>query len=209
MAVACAGANPERAEAEARRLLREGAGALLSFGIAGGLDPQLQAGAVVVATRVHLPAGGWVETERSWRERLVESIQEPVVLKELAGVDAALTTVAAKRALFGATRAAAVDLESHAVARVAAQAGVPMLAVRAVADPAERAPPPWVLGAVRPSGRATPWPVLAALCVKPWRVSALWAVAADTRRALGALRRVAATAPLLLGLDIGERFLDV
>ena len=39
--IAVSGARPERAEAEARRLVAEGCRALMSWGVAGGLDPAL------------------------------------------------------------------------------------------------------------------------------------------------------------------------
>ena len=44
--IACAGA--ERARAAAQRLLTKGAEALISFGIAGGLDPALRPGRLIV-----------------------------------------------------------------------------------------------------------------------------------------------------------------
>ena len=53
--IACAAAAPERARAGAERLLAEGAGALVSFGIAGGLDPVLMPGDLVLPERVGLP----------------------------------------------------------------------------------------------------------------------------------------------------------
>ena len=44
--IACAGASTRRAHLEAERLIEAGAGALVSFGIAGGLDPGLAPGAL-------------------------------------------------------------------------------------------------------------------------------------------------------------------
>ncbi len=52
VAVACTGGRVARAEEEARRLLSEGAHGLLSFGIAGGLDPVLESGALIIGTSV-------------------------------------------------------------------------------------------------------------------------------------------------------------
>ena len=50
--IARTGAVPERAEAAAESLVAKGAAALLSFGLAGGLDPTLRAGDLVLADRV-------------------------------------------------------------------------------------------------------------------------------------------------------------
>ncbi|MGD0108383.1 MAG: hypothetical protein ABSC06_30745, partial [Rhodopila sp.] len=46
--VLAGGGRPEGADAAANRLVKQGANALVSFGFAGGLDPALRAGAVVI-----------------------------------------------------------------------------------------------------------------------------------------------------------------
>jgi len=64
--IGISGARPDRAEAEARRLVAEGCRALMSWGVAGGLDPALVPGdlvipAVIVAEDgVRLPLSGTV-----------------------------------------------------------------------------------------------------------------------------------------------------
>ena len=58
-----------------RRLLEEaaeGATAVLSFGIAGGLDTALLPGALVVATRVRAPGGAW-PADIAWSSALVRA----------------------------------------------------------------------------------------------------------------------------------------
>ncbi|KGM29986.1 hypothetical protein P409_35775, partial [Inquilinus limosus MP06] len=50
--VACSASDPARAERLARDLAGQGATALLSFGIAGGLAPDLPTGALVIGTAV-------------------------------------------------------------------------------------------------------------------------------------------------------------
>lgn len=57
VAVAVSGGRPERAAAETQRLAGEGVRAVLSWGIAGGLDPALVTGALVVPDGV-IVAGG-------------------------------------------------------------------------------------------------------------------------------------------------------
>ncbi len=54
---AFSGGDPARALSGAARLVAEGARALLSFGIAGGLDPALDPGDLVVADTVVAPGG--------------------------------------------------------------------------------------------------------------------------------------------------------
>ncbi|MBD0273884.1 MAG: nucleoside phosphorylase, partial [Acetobacteraceae bacterium] len=50
----------------------EGATAVLSFGIAGGLLAELEPGALVVATRVRAPGGAW-SADAAWAAALVRS----------------------------------------------------------------------------------------------------------------------------------------
>ena len=51
-----AGADAVRAGLAARALIAEGCLGLLSFGLAGGLDPNLEPGAVIVAAPRHAPS---------------------------------------------------------------------------------------------------------------------------------------------------------
>ncbi|MCH8952346.1 MAG: hypothetical protein IID49_09510, partial [Proteobacteria bacterium] len=52
IAIAVSGARPDRAEAEARRLVAGGCRVLLSWGVAGGLDPALRPGELVIPAEI-------------------------------------------------------------------------------------------------------------------------------------------------------------
>jgi hopanoid-associated phosphorylase len=181
--------DPARAAAAARRLIADGCSALLSFGMAGGLDPALGPGTVVLAGSVLAPGGETYGCDEAWRAALGARIPAPSVT--LLGRDAPVCEAADKARLFAETGAAIVDMESHAVAAVAAESGVSFLALRAVADAAHRAVPRSALSGVGPDGATRPGKVLAALIRAPWEVVPLVGLALDSRRALAALRRVA------------------
>lgn len=104
----------------------------------------------------------------------------------LAGV-AVLATLGEKRAAFAASGALAVDLESGAVARVAARHGLPFAVLRAVCDPAGRALPPAALAALDSQGAIGAWRVLASVLAHPGQIAALLALAGDAARARRAL----------------------
>ena len=195
--VVCSGGDSGRAAGAAARLIEQGAGALLSFGLAGGLDPALRPGALVVVETVIAPDGGRWETDRRWREALRAALaaMQPVG-GALAGSDRVVATVAEKRRLFEATGACAVDMESHAVARVAADRGVPFAALRAVVDPAGRALPGVARTALDSDGRLRTLSVLLRVVKRPREAPGLVPAAWDFSRALAALRRAAAAAPL-------------
>ena len=199
--VACAGADSGRAGRAAAALLEAGAGALISYGIAGGLDPALRAGAVVLADAVLLPGGQAVPTDSPWRERLLGlAAGHTLTGGTLAGSDRALASLADKRGLFETSGAVAVDMESHAVAAVARTAGVAFLVLRAVADPAGRPLPRAVRGSIAANGEPRPAVVLARLATRPWELPALLALRRDSTlalKALGSLTR--ALGPALAG----------
>jgi adenosylhomocysteine nucleosidase len=192
--VAIGGGLPAGATAAAERLVAQGAGALLSFGLCGGLHPVLPPGTLLVPRQV--------------RDGSVYFDTDPGLADQLGGWSADLllagrsmvVSAAEKAKLFATTRAAAVDLESGAVAHVAARRGVPFAVLRAVCDPAERDLPPAVLAALDQAGAVAVWRMLAQVAAKPGQVPALLRLARDSaaaRRALLArVRRVAAHGPL-------------
>ena len=98
-----------------------------------------------------------------------------------------VATVGAKRALHVRTGAAAVDLESAAVADAAGRHAVPFAALRAICDPANRTLPRAALLALDERGRIGVWRVAAAALARPGELPALFALAADAARARRAL----------------------
>lgn len=148
--VACHGFGRSAARRAAAEVADQGAEALLSFGIAGGLDPRLASGTVLVATEIRFE-GKALPTDAAWSERLRVRIGGSV-LAPLAHAAKVATTVGQKRELFDLTGAAAVDMESFAVAEIAAERGLPFTALRVVADTADDALPGVALAAVTDDG---------------------------------------------------------
>ena len=186
--VLCSEASPARAGAHARTLAAWGAEGLASFGVAGGLDPRLPAGAVVVATWIVAPGGAALPVDAEWADRFAAALPPgfPVVRAPVAGTDRPVADARAKAALAESTGAAALDMESHAVARAAA--GLPVVAIRAIADPAGRDLPDSALAMLHGRGRAG-----AGLLRRLRDAPALAMLALDYRRALDALRRAVAS----------------
>ena len=190
--VACHGPGPIRARGAAQTLLDDGAKALASVGLAGGLKPILWPGTIVVARDVITASCTRYCSDEAWRGRVLERLigDDDVVEGRLFGTDAPVLSAADKASLFAAHEALAVDMESHAVAAVADQAKVPFAAVRAVADAPEHFVPVLARSGMREDGTVTPWPVLVRLLGQPWRLPAMVVTALETRKGLAALRRV-------------------
>jgi adenosylhomocysteine nucleosidase len=175
------GGTPEGAADVSRLLIEEGAEALVSFGLGGGLNPKLAPGAVLVPSRVIEPPNTY-ECDAA----LVEWLGGATMGAMLGGKTIAVTA-AEKAALFAASGADAIDLESGAVARVAFAHGLPFAVLRAVADPAGRTLPPAALIALNQSGQIGFLRVLASVFRNPRQIPALLALAKDAAAARRAL----------------------
>jgi len=187
------GADADRARAVAAELCAGGVEALVSFGLAGGLDPRLEPGDLVIADTVIGADGTRHDTDTRWRQDLAAAAKAkvPFVVGPVAGSDSALLTPAAKTARYDRDGAVAVDMESHIVAAAAAENGLPFLVVRAIADPAGRAIPATALAGLGADGRTRPLAVLRALLARPSDLSELLGLARDSRRGIRTLRRIA------------------
>ena len=160
---------------------------LVSFGIAGGLAPQLDAGTVVVSGEVVSDRCRWVAQPqyRRWVSEFARSIgavEGPVL-----GASSILATQMEKARAWVATRALAVDLESEIVARTATALGIPFIVLRTIADTARRDLPPASLIPLGPDGEPHVFRVLAAVLRRPFQIAGLIGLAQETRMALSAL----------------------
>ncbi len=192
------GGSALRARIGAEQLRAKGVDGLVSFGLGIGLAPVLRPGDLVIAESVVLPAGPAIATDAAWREALLRGLTSRGVrarVARIAGSDEPLTSVGAKRSAFQTTFAAALDTESHAVAEVAAAAGLPLLVVRAVAEPAEIMRPAVAFATITPLGRTRRLAVIARVARRPWEIGPAWRFSSDRRLALEALRQVAAVDP--------------
>jgi adenosylhomocysteine nucleosidase len=192
------GGRAERTAAAAARLVAEGATALLSFGICGGLDPALVPGTLMLPRTVQSETGERYLADATAHRLCAGALGGTLVTQDMLGADSIADTVARKAALFHRTAAVAIDNESHLVAAAAAAARIPFLVLRAVADPATRALPPAALIGLDDEGHPALLPVLRSLLAQPSQLGALLAIARDTQHALRALRSVASIAAGIL-----------
>jgi len=179
--VAVGGGTAGGAETAARALLDAGVSALVSLGLAGGLDPSLRPGDIVVCETV-ISRGARYRTDAALSRRLGGSTPHALL-----GGDAMVASVGEKQRLWRETGAAAVDLESGAVARLATERGVPFAVLRAICDPAERALPHAAGVALDARGAVGVWRVLASLIARPGQLPALLRLAGDAAAARRAL----------------------
>lgn len=182
--------GPEGVVSAVAGLAVGGADALVSFGVAGGLDPALRTGDLVVATEIVGAEGPWPTDEAlraDLNARLPDARTGP-----LYAARRPLASRADKAATFAATGALAVDMESAAIAGRARALGLPFAAVRAVLDPAELSLPAAALAGFGPAGRIAWGPLFRALLREPFSLPGLVDLARRMGPGKAALRRAAA-----------------
>jgi len=176
----------------ASRALDRGANALVSWGLAGGLQADAGTGSVVLPEVVASDSGRYA-ADPAWRERIVRLLGQRyrILPGAVFTADRVLTTTAEKAALRERTGAAAVDMESAGVAAVAAAARVPFIAIRAVADTAADTLPARVAELVTDDGR-TRLAALPPILLAPRQFARLLRLGLRSREARRVLRRIAA-----------------
>ena len=122
----CSGGSVERAAFGVERMLEDGVAGLLSFGMAGGLDPALGPGDLLVAERVVAPDGAsYAATPpgpRLWSRRRAKCPAARMPARGAGGVDRPSSRRPTSGGSGERTGAVAVDMESHVVAEAAAGA---------------------------------------------------------------------------------------
>ncbi len=187
--IAVAGGSAERAARLSRQHAAAGVGGLVSFGIAGGLDPSLLPGDIIVGAMVWHNSGQPIEMTASWAQSIAARLEPEcrVRIGGIAGVDSPVISPAAKSALAKRSGALAVDMESHGMASVAAELGIPILVIRAIADPSVRTIPVAALAGMAPDGHRRPLAVLGRLLSRPQDLPGLIRLAGDSAAAMRSL----------------------
>jgi adenosylhomocysteine nucleosidase len=190
MAVICSSSDPRQLRALLTVFDPTTIRGVVSFGVAGGLDPSLKSGDVVVATEVMAGDARWL-AGLSLSEQQIASIalgRRRVVRGSLAGVEEVVAAQACKAALRSETGAAAVDMESHIAAAYAAENDLPFAALRVISDPATRALPALARNAIKPNGDIDLRQIFRGVVRNPRALRALVSTGIDFNRALTSLR---------------------
>jgi adenosylhomocysteine nucleosidase len=204
--VSITGMGPAVAAAGAQRLQRAGVRALLSFGLAGGLDPTLAPGTLLLPAEVTAAGGAVFTTAGAWRAQLQQALGRlPSVGGRLFSAERAILTPSAKAELFQRSGAAAVDMESAAIAAVARAHALPFAVLRAVVDGADTAVPHAVACSTGPAGDTSLPRLLAALARRPADLPRLLPLMRGYRAATRALRSAVASGALHLPAELAVR----
>lgn len=134
--VSIAGVGAEAAQAAAEELLARGARGLISWGSAAALHPSARSGDLVLPVSVKAENGPQFPVDAQWRRNLRLALPPGLRVWEatLLQVSEVVYDPKAKRGLARQHGAIAADMESAALARLAAETGAAFLAVRSICD---------------------------------------------------------------------------
>lgn len=187
----CSGADVAVLAAALESVAHKDFAAVVSFGLAGGLDPILRPGDVVVGAEA-VAQRARIATHPQFARALLEGLigaGGKTILGGVAGVDAPVLDAPAKALLRMETQALAVDMESHLAAAYAEKRGLPFAIVRIVSDPASRALPALAASAVKPDGGVDIARIMRELAREPLQIGDLIRAGLDARAAFASLRR--------------------
>jgi adenosylhomocysteine nucleosidase len=196
--VSLTGMGIESATQGARDLANRGVAGLASFGMAGGLDPVLAPGDILAPADVATPDGRRFHSDEAWRQHVCRTLGATSEIRTDTLLTAlrAVGTVEEKSTLYRTTGASAVDMESAAIAGVAAEHGLPFIAIRVIVDSATDVLPRSVTAAADAAGHLQVGRLIGALVLAPGELTLLARLAKRYRAASRSLAWVASSGVL-------------
>ena len=196
--VACvSGMGAAHAERAAEALVQLGVKVLVSWGCAGGLVGDVEAGSLLVPTKVKDADGVELTVDVLWRNNLLQALQMPADARPIVESRITVNSTTEKRRLAESSGAVAVDMESAAILRVAQRHNLPGLVLRVVADTCHDNLLASLDGALNPLGEIYGLRFAANLLRHPADLAALWSLkkrfdlaAATLRRTSGVLSKL-------------------
>ena len=174
------GVGPERAGASMTALLNRGGPKLdgvLVVGVAGGIDPELETGDLLLADRYALQDGAAQGAGQAIRPdaQMLRSAHQAALDLSVPTFDGGSLTVdhlvadpQERVEIRARYQAASVNMEDYRVAEAAQKAGVPFLSVRVVLDTASQRLPGYLPGLAR-----SRYKVVTKVLLMPWRIPAM------------------------------------
>lgn len=137
--VAYSGAGPENAQSASELLVAKGVTQLISWGSAAALDASLRPGDLTFADTLIDADDTEISIDSDWYRHSKHLLSQSVAVHtgRLAESKSLVSSSQDKARLQSITDAVALDMESVAIAKVAARHALPFLAIRAIVDPAD------------------------------------------------------------------------
>lgn len=147
-----------------------GANRFISIGICGGLNPNLQAGDIVIASSI-VYGLCQISTDFVWSGKLHDILNAKFA--KFTWSNTAIARLADKTALYKSTGADVVDEETYIMASLAVLHNLPFTALRVVCDPASFELPPAAIIQLTSSGNYNIGAILKSVLTDPWQIMEL------------------------------------
>lgn len=166
--IAYAGAGLKNAKAAANKLVENGAKLLVSWGCAAGLSPDANPGDLIIASQVLSPGGNFA-ADLSLQAQLQGMFVDTLTAHsgKIYSSDVLIDLSEDKQRIHEDTEAFALDMESAAIAEVAANAELPFAIIRSIADPVTMNLPQAVKNALNSHGEVSLPKMLTHLSLHP------------------------------------------
>lgn len=189
------GAGPKNAALAAERLLDQGAERLISWGCAAALDPSLRPGDLTLPERLIADDCDIIDIRSAWLTETQQQLSAltPIPNCLIAASNDLVATDTDKQALHRETGAAALDMESVAIAKIAKAHRIDFLAIRSIADPADMSLPKAVVHALNSDGEVEMTKLLIHLLKHPLELPSLVQLGRHFHAAQQTLKQVAST----------------
>ena len=176
--------------ADLHRLVPSTCTAIISFGLCGGLAPEVQIGQIFVAKVLVSPEGEYA-ADAKWGARLLAKANAYQCNWWSSGVFNTANDLVERAALFSSTGCAVIDDETFVVAQFAQERGIPWQALRVVSDCVACFIPPAARHALGTDGRWKIGEVLKSVVLHPGQIPYLITLGRNFYKSIGILRRTA------------------
>jgi len=198
----CSGIGAENARQASQQLIDKGVTRLISWGCAAALDSQLQAGDLVIPKILHCIDHQELSIDNPWRDHAltVLSALNPRTEKLIESTKLVAQSTD-KQTLYQSTQAIALDMESVAIANIAITNNIPILVIRAIADPASMSLPQAISYALNQQGLVNLPRLLRFIACHPGEIPALAKLGLHFQQAKNKLKCVAKQLDIIVGFD--------
>ena len=188
------GIGAERAKSAAERLLKINVTALISWGTATGLVNELRSGDLVLPEIIISSVEQSYLTDAQWNKNIYECLSNTSIVvhkKPLSSANKLLNSFQKKIECHRETGAIAADMESAAIAMVAAEKNLPFIAIRAVVDEINSTIPCCVMNNINAYGHVNGSRLLLELLRSPRQIASIYHLARAMNKASYTLKIIA------------------
>jgi len=196
------GTGSTNARAAAGKLMDLGATRLISGGCAAGINPALTPGDLMLPLSLLNAAQESLPVDLAWHSHAARHLEVGARFQGcLLESETIVSLSSEKLALFQQTCAQALDMESFAVAKTAAEHQLPFLVVRAIADPAQFDLPAAVAYALNEKGEVSLVKLLKFLIFHPDQIPGLIILGLNFHKAKHSLTKAAKNLAAITAFD--------